>query len=169
MLRWLANGEVDLAFCLQRPAPPGVEKLRGWRQQLGGVVPPSHELARQPGPIKLHHCLAWPLALPAPDMELRLIAEQVAARERRVLEPSVETTSVAMIRALVRTGGMVSLLLHENVAGDVCAGTLCWIPLTDPAARAEVALYQRAGQSPGAGIGVLVECLDDAFSMLVPA
>jgi DNA-binding transcriptional LysR family regulator len=169
LLRWLANGEVDLAFCLQRPAPPGVEKLRGWRQQLGGVVPPSHELARQPGPIKLHHCLAWPLALPAPDMELRLIAEQVAARERRVLEPSVETTSVAMIRALVRTGGMVSLLLHENVAGDVCAGTLCWIPLTDPAARAEVALYQRAGQSPGAGIGVLVECLDDAFSMLVPA
>ena len=55
-----------------------------------------------------------------------------------MLEPAVETTSVAMIRALVRTGGMVSLLLHENVADDVGAGSLCWIPLTDPAARAEM-------------------------------
>ncbi len=64
---------------------------------------------------------------------------------------------------------MVSLLLLENVADDVAAGTLCWIPLVDAVARAEIALYQGAGKSPGAGIGILIECLDDAFSALIPA
>ena len=41
LLRWVAGGEVDLAFCLERTAPAGVEQVRAWPQQLGAVVAPG--------------------------------------------------------------------------------------------------------------------------------
>jgi DNA-binding transcriptional LysR family regulator len=87
LLRWVAGGEVDLAFCLERSAPAGVEQVRAWPQQLGAVVAPGHELTQRSGKLRLRDCLAWPLALCAPEMELRLMAERIAARERRTLAP----------------------------------------------------------------------------------
>ncbi|MFO1286251.1 MAG: LysR substrate-binding domain-containing protein [Rubrivivax sp.] len=133
LLRWLAGGEVDLAFCLHRVPPPGVVQVRGWPQRLGAAVAPGHPLAefaalvaptartsrtasatrtvhatpttpasraahsserpqrssRAPAAratgvrLRLRDCLAHPLVLPPPDMELRLIADRGAARAPR--------------------------------------------------------------------------------------
>lgn len=166
LLRWLAGGEIDLAFCLQRLPPPGVEEVRRWPQQLGAVVAPGHELAARSGRIRLRDCLAWPLALPAPDMELRLMAERIAQRERLPLRPVVETTSVAMIRTLAADGVAVGLLVQENVVQDVEAGRLRWLPLTETEGRAPIALYQRIGQNPSVAIGVFVQRLDETLSGL---
>ncbi|MFO1266808.1 MAG: LysR family transcriptional regulator [Rubrivivax sp.] len=150
LLRWLAGGEVDLAFCLHRVPPPGVVQVRGWPQRLGAAVAPGHPLAefaalvaptartsrtasatrtvhatpttpasraahsserpqrssRAPAAratgvrLRLRDCLAHPLVLPPPDMELRLIAD-AALRERRALEPVVQTSLGALARSLL--------------------------------------------------------------------
>ena len=166
LLRWVAGGEVDIALCLQRVAPPGVEQVRAWPQQLGAVVAPDHELTKRSGRLRLRDCLAYPLALPAPDMELRLMAERIARRERRTLDPVVETTSVAMVRTLAAGGTLVGLLVQENIAQDVAQGRLRWLPLADVEARSHTCLYQRVGQATAAATGVFVQFLDAAMDQL---
>lgn len=166
LLRWVAGGEVDIAFCLQRTPPPGVEQVRAWPQQLGAVVAPGHPLARHEGKLRLRDCLAHPLALPAPDMELRLMAERIAGRERHSLSAAVETSSVAMVRALAAGGTLVGLLVQENVAQDVASGRLCWLPLANAEARSQICLYQRVGQTPAVATGVFVQFLDAALDQL---
>ncbi|MBL8289905.1 MAG: LysR family transcriptional regulator [Rubrivivax sp.] len=168
LLRWLAGGEVDLAFCLRRVPPPGVVQVRGWPQRLGAVVAPRHPLAARAGSLpqqrlRLRDCLAYPLVLTAPDMELRLVADRVALRERRALEPAVQTSSVALARSLAAAGPFVALLVQENVLPDLAAGTLVWLPLADADARSEVGLYQREGHNPSVAAGLLVQALDAAF------
>ena len=163
LLQWLAGGEVDLVFCLRPTPPPGVEALRAWPQTLGAVVAPGHELAGREGRLRLRHCLAHPLAVAAPGMELRQMTDRIASRERRALQPALQTSSVAMIRALARTGTLVGLLVPENVAPDVAAGTLHFLPLADADARSDVCLYQRVGQNPAVAMGVFVQFLDAAF------
>ena len=169
LLRSVAGGEVDIAFCLQRAPPPGVEQIRAWPQQLGAIVAPGHELAQRAGQLRLRDCLAYPMALPAPDMELRLMAERIARRERRILEPAVETTSVAMIRKLAVGGTLVGLLVQENVAEDVAAGLLRWLPLADAEARSQICLYQRVGQTTAAATGVFAQHLETAMDRLTEA
>lgn len=169
LLRWVAGGEVDIALCLQRAAPPGVEQIRAWPQQLGAVVAPSHELAQHQGKLRLRNCLDYPLALPAPDMELRLMAERIASRDRRTLNPAVETTSVAMVRSLAASGMAVGLLVQENIAQDVREGRLRWLPLSDAEARSHTCLYQRIGQTPSVATGVFVQFLDAALDTLTAA
>ena len=166
LLRWVAGGEVDIALCLQRAAPPGVEQVRAWPQQLGAVVAPDHELTKRSGRLRLRDCLAYPLALPAPDMELRLMAERIARRERRTLDPVVETTSVAMVRTLAAGGTLVGLLVQENIAQDVAQDRLRWLPLADVEARSHTCLYQRVGQTTAAATGVFVQFLDAAMDQL---
>jgi DNA-binding transcriptional LysR family regulator len=166
LLRWLAGGEVDLAFCLQRVPPPGVAQVRAWPQRLGAVVAPGHELAARGARLKLRDCLAHPLVLPAPDMELRLIADRIAARERRSLEPLVQTSSVALARTLAAEGHFVALLVQENVLRELAAGALLWLPLADAGARAEVGLYQRTGQNPAVATAVVMQALDAAFQAM---
>jgi len=166
LLRWVAGGEVDIALCLQRTPPPGVEQVRAWPQQLGAVVAPAHPLAVREGKLRLRDCLAYPLALPAPDMELRLMAERIASRDRRTLDPVVETSSVAMIRTLATAGTLVGLLVQENIAQDVAAGRLRWLPLADAEARSSTCLYQRIGQTTAAATGVFVQFLDAAMDRL---
>jgi DNA-binding transcriptional LysR family regulator len=163
LLRWLAQGEVDLAFCLERIPPAGVEQVRSWQQQLGAVVAPQHELARRTGKLRLRDCIGYPLALPAAEMELRVIADRIAARDRRSLAPLVETTSVALIRALAAEGTVVGLLVQENVVLDLEQGRLRWLPLADAEARSRIGLYQRAGQAPAVATGVFVQLLDAAL------
>jgi DNA-binding transcriptional LysR family regulator len=163
LLRAVAGGEVDIALCLERAAPPGVEQIRAWPQRLGAIVAPGHALAQRAGKLRLRDCLAYPMALPAPDMELRLMAERIARRDRRILEPMVETTSVAMIRALAVGGALVGLLVQENVARDVAAGHLRWLALADVEARSRICLYQRVGQTLAAATGAFVALLELAM------
>lgn len=170
LLRWVAGGEIDIALCLQRTPPPGVEQLRAWPQQLGAVVAPTHALATlapRNGKLRLRDCLAHALVLPAPDMELRLMAERIASRDKRTLAPVVETSSVAMVRTLAAGGTLVGLLVQENVAHDVALGRLRWLPLSDAEAQSHTCLYQRIGQSPAVATSVFVEVLDAQLSALM--
>ena len=53
LLRWVANGEVDVAYCLRRQPPPGVEEVRAVPQHLGVVTAPGHPLAQGGALVRL--------------------------------------------------------------------------------------------------------------------
>ena len=160
ILKWVANGEADIGFCLRRKPPPGVEEVRRFPQQLGVVTPPGHALTALGRAPRLRDCLDHPLILMTPDTELRAMVDQIDHREHRKARPMVETSSVAMVRRLVRSGVGIGFLIPENVAEDVAAGVLAWQGLADTGAWSHDCLYQRSGQSTTVAMGMFLEFLE---------
>lgn len=163
LLRWVAGGEIDVAYCLRRTPPPGVEEARSLPQHLGVVMAPGHPLMRSGRLLRLRDCLDHPLVLMAPDMELRIMAERIDPRLARLGRPMVETTSVPMVRRLLAGGSAVSFLIPDNVAEDVDAGALAWIGLEDAGARLHSCIYQRSGHTTAVAMGLFLEALEAAI------
>lgn len=164
LLRWVAGGEIDVAYCLRRTPPPGVEEVRALPQHLGVVMAPDHPLTRSDRLLRLRDCLEYPLVLMAPDTELRIMAERIDARLSRMGRPMVETSSVPMVRRLLTGSQAVSFLVPDNVVGEVEAGSLTWIGLEDAGARLHSCLYQRSGYSTAVAMGVFLEALESAVN-----
>jgi DNA-binding transcriptional LysR family regulator len=166
IVRWVANGEADIGFCLRRKTPPGVEEVRAFPQQLGLVTAPGHPRSAAGEPLRLRDCLDLPLILMTPDTELRAMVDQIDHREHRKARPLVETSSVAMVRSLVAKGAGISFLIQENVAEDVLKGELIWTRLTDPGARSFSCLYQRSGQSTAVAMGMFLGFFEAALTAI---
>lgn len=166
ILQWVANGEVDIGYCLRRPLPAGVEEIRAYRQQFGLVTSPGHPLLMRHRPLRLRDCLDEPQLFMSPDTELRKFVEQLAARGKTALRPLVETSSVALARRLVASGIGVSFLLLENVAADVARGRLAWTPLADAGAHSYSGLYQRTGQTISVATGMFIQFLDASLTAI---
>ena len=160
LLRWLANGDIDVAYCLRRAPPPGVEEARAWPQRLGVVTAPGHPLTLERSPLRLRNCLDYPLVLMAPDMELRIMADRIDPRSQNRGRPMVETSSVEMVRSLVARGNAVAFLLPDNVAQDVDTGKLVWTGLEDAGARVNSCLYQRSGYTTAVAMGTFLDVLE---------
>lgn len=170
LLRWVANGEVDVAYCLRRALPPpGVEEVRTWPQRLGVVTAPGHplaELAQAGKTLRLRDCLGHPLVLMAQDMELSGMARLIEPRLHSEVRPMVETSSVAMARTLVERGQSAAFLIPENVEQGAAAGRLLWTPLLDAGAQLHTCLYQRTGYSSTAVMSLFLAALDDAIDAI---
>ncbi|UST56003.1 LysR family transcriptional regulator (plasmid) [Comamonadaceae bacterium OTU4NAUVB1] len=166
ILKWVANGEADIGFCLRRKPPPGVEEVRRFPQQLGVITPPGHALTALGRVPRLRDCLDHPLILMTPDTELRAMVDQIDHREHRKARPMVETSSVAMVRRLVRSGVGIGFLIPENVAEDVAAGVLAWQGLADTGAWSHDCLYQRSGQSTTVAMGMFLEFLEAQLGVI---
>ena len=164
ILKWVANGEADVGFCLRREPPPGVEEVRAFPQQLGLVTAPGHALLTPPGRLpRLRDCLDQPLILLTPDTELRALVDQIDLREHRATRPLVETSSVAMVRRLVAGGTGIGFLIPENVAEDVAQGRIVWTALADAGSRSFSCLYQRSGQTTSVAMGMFLQFLEAAL------
>ena len=166
IVKWVASGEVDFGYCLTRAAPAGVAQVKSWRQRLGVVVAATHPLAARKRAPPLHACIDFPLVLATPEMELRTWVDRIARQAGRELKPFVETSSVSMLRRLVRTSGCVGFAIAENVGDDVASGQLAWLPLADAEAHSATCLFQRQSRTRAAAAGVFVQFLDEAVSAL---
>lgn len=166
LLRWVGGGEIDVAFCLRRPPPPGVEEVRAFPQHLGALTAPDHPLLASGRPLRLRDCLSYPLVMMAPDMELRIMLESIDGRHAREGRPMVETSSVSMVRRLVAQTQAVAFLIPENVDEAVRTGALSWVGLEDAGARLYCCIYKRAGQTIPVAAGVLLEELDTAINAI---
>ncbi|MBC7379457.1 MAG: LysR family transcriptional regulator [Burkholderiaceae bacterium] len=162
LLQWVAGGEIDVAYCLRRPPPPGVEEGRALSQHLGVVMAPDHPLNTGGKLLRLRDCLQYPLVLMSPGMELRSMLDRIDPRLARAGRPMVETSSVPMVRQLVGTGRALGFLLPDHVAHDVESGVLAWVGLEDPGARLHSCIYQRAGHTTSVAMGLFLEALHAA-------
>jgi DNA-binding transcriptional LysR family regulator len=94
------------------------------------------------------------------------MVDQIDHREHRRARPLVETSSVAMVRRLVRGGVGIGFLIPENVAGDVAAGALAWQGLGDSGAWSHDCLYQRSGQTTTVAMGMFLEFLETQLTAI---
>jgi DNA-binding transcriptional LysR family regulator len=164
LLRWVANGEIDVAYCLRRTPPPGVEEVRAHAQHLGVVTATGHPLTADSRLLRLRDCLDHPLVMMSPDTELRSTLDRIEPRLTRLGRPLVETSSVPMVRRLIANGQAVSFLIPENVAEEVRAGSLVWVGLEDVGARLHSCIYQRAGYTTAVAMGLFLGTMEAAVS-----
>jgi DNA-binding transcriptional LysR family regulator len=165
LLRWVANGEVDVAYCLRRTPPAGVLEVRAWPQPLGVVTRAGHPLtAGRSKPLRVRDCLEQRLVMMSPDTELRSLLDRLEPRLQRLGRPWVETSSVPMVRRLLPGSDAIAFLIPENVAGEIDAGVLVWLPLADAGAGSHSCLYQRTGYSTPVAMGLFLEALEAAFA-----
>ena len=160
LLRWLAEGDIDAAYCLRRLMPPGLQEGPVLPQRLGVVTGPDHPLVQRHGTLRIRDCLDHPLILLSPQMELRIaldIAEPALSTTGIV---QVETSSVHMVKRLVADGLSVGFLLADNVVEEVDLGHLVWTPLEDPGSRLQSCVYTRAGYAPPPAVSALLRELE---------
>lgn len=167
VLRTVADGDVDLALAWDVPETAGLRTLFTSEWPIGAVVPPGHALTTR-ATTSLADCVGFPLILPAATLSLRAILDGAFARSAIGVSPIIETSSTALMRQLVAQQQGITLLNRLDIAEDLRAGHLVFVPLRDAGlAPQRLALVTRAGSGPGATAGLLAEqvidCLEEAL------
>ena len=167
VLRAVAEGDADLALAYDVPANAGLRTLFTTEWPIGAVVAPGHALTARPT-ASLADCVGFPLILPAAALALRAILDGAFGRSAIGVAPIIETSSTALMRALVAQGLGITLLNRLDIDEELRAGSLVFVPLRDanvPPQR--LALVTRAGAGPGAMADLLasqiIGCLEEAL------
>ena len=163
VLRAVAEGDAELALAYDVPETTGLRTLFASEWPLGAVVPPGHALADR-ATTTLADCLGFPLILPAAPMSLRPILDGAFGRSAVSVSPVIETTSTALMRQLAAQGVGITLLNRLDVAEDVRAGRLLFVPLRDAGLRPQsLALVARAGTGLSAAAELLAQHVTDGL------
>ncbi|HHU38723.1 MAG TPA: LysR family transcriptional regulator [Propionibacterium sp.] len=150
LLRMLDAGELDAVLAavpLPPSAPPGLEHLPLFREEILLALPIDHELARRPEPIDSHLLAGVDVTLLAPGHCLNDQVEgwldAVGARGR----DDYRASSVEILRSMIANGpGVVSLLpaLSLQDARAAASEELVTRRLVDPVPARDIALVWRS-------------------------
>jgi DNA-binding transcriptional LysR family regulator len=168
VLRAVAEGDADLALAYDVPATAGLRTLYASEWPIGAVVPPGHALTSR-ATATLADCVGFPLILPAATLSLRTILDGAFGRLAIGVSPVIESSSTALMRALVAQRQGITLLNRLDVEEELRAGKLVFVPLREAGlAPQRLALLTRAGTGPSATAALLAEqvidCLEDAVA-----
>lgn len=146
--KWVADGDVDFGYCLQRKPHSGVQETKVWTQSLGVVLPINHPLLHVSSDLlRFSECLDYPIILPGKEMDLRSIIDNLVRGEEHRVNIVVNTNSVKLISEMVKNKVGISFLLSENVNEAVKEKLVKWLPLSDSKAMIKICLYQRYGHT----------------------
>jgi DNA-binding transcriptional LysR family regulator len=123
------KGEADIGIAFNPPDGHEIRVERTLIYQLGAVVLPDHMLASR-DEVTLAECSDHPLVGPDETNALRGILE--GAWARNVGAPprfAATASSIALIKSLVLKGIGVGLLTPIDVAAEVAAGQLRFVPI----------------------------------------
>lgn len=140
----VASGAAHLGLAYDVQPDSAIATLARGNWPIGAIVAPSHPLAGQRS-VMLADCVGYPLILPESTMSIRGLLDDAFEQAAISAPPAVETTSTALMRALVMLGGGIALLNPLDVLHECAAGTLAFVPLADgqlPMQRLE--LFARA-------------------------
>lgn len=172
IVRAVAEGDADLGICHEPPAAFPVAKVAKQAAAIGAVVSARHPLAAM-AQVRMRACLDYPLVLPTPEMELRVLIDQGRPRSIPKFQPAIETNSIQLIKLLLQRNAGVGFLTNLDVAREVAARRLAYVPLSDRGARIPtLCVIVRAGRVLPPAAALLEAYVQAAFGKLglhVPA
>lgn len=124
------NGDVDLGIGFNLPTPAGIEAVFELPVALGVVVPPGHPLAARLS-VSLASCTEFPLILPSAAMSMRPALDHAFAAFGGVLQPTIESNSVELMKNAVQMGQGLAFLTALNIAAERERGQLIYVPLKE--------------------------------------
>ncbi len=127
----IVDGQAELGLTFNPPKLQTIRLERTMVYQLGAVVPPGHVLAAR-ADVSFAECVEYGLVIPDESISLRAVLDTIWARTigGRVRGP-ISASSIALLKALVRRGAGIGMLTEIDVAGEVEAGDLVFLPLSE--------------------------------------
>jgi DNA-binding transcriptional LysR family regulator len=122
------QSDFGISFNMRRS--PGIEVLFTFQQPLHALVAPSHPLNRGQT-VSLREVVRHPIAMPDPTFGVRGILDRALRAAKLEAPMFVTTNSLALTRAMARTGAAITLSPPFAAAGELAAGQLVAIPISE--------------------------------------
>jgi len=162
----IANGEVDFGICFDPQSFRELSVLAYAGIRLGFVVPADHPFAQRAS-ARFSACAGWPMILPAPPLAVAQQVQVLAGTSQMPLERKATSDNIQMITSLVLQGVGVGLLTSLDVANEVRAGQLAFVPLTDPVLKPmTLALCTATSRATSYAADVVLREIQNGFASL---
>ncbi|HLZ63759.1 MAG TPA: LysR family transcriptional regulator [Ktedonosporobacter sp.] len=148
LMTLVEQGEVDLGLLFNPTIHSELVVMQElFRQPLQLLVAQHHPLAQvSVSSLTLARIMAEPLYLLGPTSRLRKIIDRVCMQRAIVVQPLVEIDAIEGLKALVRQGNGVTLMLPALLRPDQVGGDLILLPIADMTEEFIFALvYRRFG------------------------
>ena len=137
--RLVVEDEAHLGLVFDACSDPRVRVLGAVSLPLCAIMVPSHPLAHRAG-VTLLELSQHALCLPEDSLRTRQILKQMEIAQRVTLQPSVTCNSIALLKSLLRSGELCTLLPPLGVADELARDELSIVPIEG------VALHETAAQ-----------------------
>lgn len=104
----LIDHTADIALVFEPVRLSEFQTLIGIRQPLHALMAKDHPLAAKSGPVRLHECLRYPIALPTALYGVRNILDVTTLHSSSKLRPSVESDSFEFLRHHARKDNTIT-------------------------------------------------------------
>jgi DNA-binding transcriptional LysR family regulator len=146
VVRLVSADDAHLGLVFQSSDDPRIRVLASVRQPLCAVMRIDHALARQKL-LKLADLNAHLLCLPESSFRTRQLLQTAEADERILLQPSVTSNSINLLKNLLHSGEFFTVLPVLAVSEEVENGQFAAVPIDSPALQeASVQLISRLGR-----------------------
>jgi DNA-binding transcriptional LysR family regulator len=121
--RLVVEDEAHLGLAFQSSDDPRIRVLASVRHPLCVILRPSHPLARQTN-LRLADLQGYPLCLPESSLRTRQLLKDAEIAERICLQPSITSNSLLLLRNLLGSGDLVTLMPMLAVMEEIERGEL---------------------------------------------
>lgn len=144
--RLVVEDEAHLGLAFHACDDPRIRVVSSVSHPLCAVMLPSHPLARRAA-VTLSELIRYPMCLPECSLRTRQILKEVETAERVTLQPNVTSNSIVLLKSLLQSGELCTLLPLLAVADEVERGDFIAVPLDGAALHGtSVHLITRLGR-----------------------
>ncbi len=160
------EAEADLGVGHNLRPDPGVHIIEVFESRIGAIVAPDHPLATLPG-VRLSDCANHPIVLADRTFSIHATMRNAFRRSNLSLESAFETNAIETMKYLAIHDGAITFLSACDVAEEVRAGRLVYLPIVDRSLKNHpLSVIQRANTSLGLAPGLFSEALRNSLREL---
>lgn len=127
----ILEGRAELGLTFNPPTVQTVRIERTIVSQLGAVVPPGHPLAERTE-VGFAECVDHGLIIPDESISLRAVLDALWSRTiGGSVRCAITANGIGLMKALIRRGAGVGMLTPMDIGGELEAGELLFVPLSE--------------------------------------
>lgn len=143
IMRRVREDTAEIGLVYYAPADPLITIQATAHQPMHAIVAPHHPLARSPR-TALAQLSQWPIALLQGVYGIRQLVEYAEQTDQIQLQPALTSNLISVLLHFIGNGEGVTLLPPCAVSTELAQGTLCAVPVDNPAfAHAHMQLITR--------------------------
>lgn len=160
----LVADQADLILTHHPPPRKHVAVVAVAQQVVCAHMIRDHPLAGREN-LRLRDCIAYPLALAASTLALRMLIEQLLAEASFDLDPRIVSNSFETMRVFARINGGIYFQFRKPGIGSSQSGDMVAVPLVDaPLLQAKLFLATRRGRVLPIAAAAFVERLKESWN-----